>query len=83
MNKANRYFFDPPVAIAKDKHEEKAIQKAKAENNIIWERAGFRGMIPRLIKLGYFNSSDETAIRAVRKAKFKEAIRILSIENAL
>lgn len=82
-NAKNKYFFDPPGVVAKDANEEKAIQASKAENQAIWDRSGYRGIVPRLLKLGYFSNSTDTAIIAVRKTSFKEAIRILSIENSI
>lgn len=80
---SNRWFFDPPAFIPTSPEESKAYQKAVNENKQIWNRTGYRGLVQRLIKSGYFTKPDMSPIESVMTARFEEVIKYVSIENAM
>lgn len=49
----------------------------------IFRRVGHRSIYSTLLDKGYFSRGDESPIVSVKKAPYEQAIRLISINNAL
>ena len=78
-----KYFFKPPAQSAKSKEEIDALSKARAENKKVFNRTGYKYILHRLLKNGYFTGLGQTPYESARLAPTEEALSILYLENAL
>ncbi len=52
------------------------------ENKRVWNRIGFKGMIPRLIESGAFCAPNKTPMQSVWEMNCIEGLQFLSLKNA-
>lgn len=67
----------------KNKDEAESLRKMTDENRMIWARVGYRYIYKRLVEGKYFDGLGKTPVESARLAPFREALEILSLENAM
>jgi len=80
------YFNNVPLerrANEKIQDYAKRISKNEELNKKIFRRVGHKSLYGRLIRAGYFNKSDERPIHSVKMAAYEEALKLISVDNAL
>jgi hypothetical protein len=62
--------------------EREAFERAAQHSEEVFRKVGWRQMIVTLLDKGWFNRPDMSPVESVYTAKFEDAARLLSIENA-
>ena len=62
--------------------ERKAYDRAQERNEEVFRRVGWRQLVVTLLEKGWFARPDCSAIEAVYRSRFEDAVRLISIENA-
>lgn len=82
-----KYFFDPPKMKPRPDEDVKVFSKrmaaAKDRQKELWKRLGMRWVYSRLLKIGCFNEEGKSHIVSIKRASFRDAATILSMEIAI
>lgn len=80
-----RWFFEPakfrPLGgdIVK---EREAFARAQNQNEEVFKKIGWQQLIVLLLNKGWFNRPEVSALEAALRARFDDAVKLISIENA-
>lgn len=80
-----RWFFEKPQFRNRGGDpvkEREAFDRAVAHSEETFKKVGWRQLIVTLLEKGWFKNPDMSAIKSVQVARFEDAVRLLSIENA-
>ena len=82
-DKENYYYFnssdnnDP-----KNADELSSQMNAKAKNEEVFKRIGFKSMLKRLLEIGAFRGRSTNDLDSVNQAPFTDAVKLVSIDNS-
>jgi hypothetical protein len=62
--------------------EREAFEKGVAHSEEVFKKVGWRQMVVTLLDKGWFKEPTLSAIQSAYVARFEDAVRLLSIENA-
>ncbi|NOT38542.1 MAG: hypothetical protein HOP11_14315 [Saprospiraceae bacterium] len=82
-DRENYYYFNSNEKnTPKNGDELTALNRAKAVNDDIFKKIGYKSIINRLLELGAFRGRDKTDIESVNNAPMTDAVKLISIENS-